>query len=183
MSDARNIFLAELRPECERAARRVAGALFLGSASIDDLAQDVAFRVMDYTARLPDGDAILSNPCRRRMLVERVTRLAGYELLRRRDVAQRHHKSKGYESSIAAGNAQPDPATEAARAEEAGTLLRITSVIPADGPARLAYDIAEKRTTLQQYASEKNVSLRTAQRHYLDGVEELQRLFKRATGG
>lgn len=44
------------------------------------------------------------------------------------------------------------------------------------GNARLAIDVAVGSTTLQEYAAKMGVSLRTAQRHFLDGIQTLRNL-------
>ncbi|MCC6427438.1 MAG: hypothetical protein IT435_11525 [Phycisphaerales bacterium] len=161
-----------LRADCQIAAGVVVQRLLLEGESSRDLAQECYFRILKLLPTISESDATLGDEARRRGLAFRVAKLIGYETLRRRDTALRHRMHATRPDEV------ESPAKNAERIEQIDALLRLASQIPPDGPARLAYNIAEKRTTLPDYAAENRVSLRTAQRHYLEGVKQLRRWYE-----
>ena len=138
----------------------------LTSQDLEDIKQATVLTLIELAAQRQEIGELLLDPVERRAYVWGCFRNRARECVR-----ERRKKPLLAPTEQAAGTNDSDPARAIDLALQNGWTRDAAEKYPFAG---LAINVLSGRTTLLQYARESQISLRTAQRHYALGVEQLK---------
>lgn len=138
----------------------------------DDVRQLAALHVIERLAKQPSFLNVLTDKDLRRAYLFATLHNYSRALQRR---ARRHRALANRVSQILE---QEQPA-DLDKSDLYEIYAKLLERAPPTGPARLAIEVLSDVTTLPKYADQAGVSLRTAQRRFLIGMDELRELARR----
>lgn len=154
-------------------SRRITDVLSLSpEIASDDVRQLAALHVIERLAKQPDFVNVLTDRDLRRAYLFATLHNYSRALQRR---TRRRRSLAGRVSQIL----EREESANLDKTDLYEIYAKLLERAPPTGPARLAIEVISEVTTLPKYAEEAGVSLRTAQRRFLIGMNELREIARR----